>query len=78
MWDENSNFQIRQQKGVLRKWYHIAHSFSVCKQQKQFKNGNIHIRHMIFTLSCVKPHPTITRLPVLPYSFNLFLDYEMN
>ena len=26
----------------------------------------------------VKPHPTLTRLPVLPYSFNPFVAYETN
>ena len=50
--------------------------FSSCKQQKQFKTSKACYWHVIFTLSCIEPHPMITRLLVLPfsgYSFNPFL-----
>ena len=51
-------------------------SFSSCKERKWFKTGKIRFWHMIFTQSCIKPHPMITELPVLAYSFNSFLPYK--
>ena len=74
--DKNNKFWI---------WYKSVHlkngttshlSFSSCEQQKRLKTSKIRYWQMTFTLSCIKPHPMITKLPVLlfrVYSFNLFL-----
>ena len=53
-------------------------SFSSCKQQKTVRNRHDSYSAHDFYFVLRKPRPRLARLPVLPYSFNLFLTYRMN
>ena len=58
---ESSNKSVYFENGTT---LHL--SFPSCKQQNQFETSKIHIRHVIFTLSCVKSRLMIMRLLVFP------------
>ena len=75
--NENGNFEFGYKSVYLENGTTSHLSFSLCKWQKQFKTDQIRTGHVIFSV-LRKLHPTLTRLPVLPYSLNPFLPYEMN
>ena len=57
---------------------HRTFRFPSVKSKNSSKPARFCTWHIIFTLSCAKPHLTLTRLLVLSYSFNTFLAYETN